>query len=177
MEQEKVGETAGVAIRPWQRGDLETLRAITWQSWVATYSSFVPEGDLKAYFDIFYTEDALERIFEDPSSRGYVAEDESGLIGYARTFFNREEKRLYVTSLYLVPGREGKGIGRRLLREAEERAAEVRADSLWIGVMVQNRGALHFYLKVGFRFVREEPFKMGQSTVSHLIGYKPVVSG
>jgi hypothetical protein len=38
--------------------------------------------------------------------------------------------------------------------------------------MVKNRRALDFYRKVGFLFIKEEPFTMGKTTVSHLIGYK-----
>ncbi len=94
------------------------------------------------------------------------------IAGYARLFFNRDENRLYVSSLYLLPEFEGKGIGIRLLESAERYAAEKRLDELWIGVMVKNRQALVFYRKVGFLFVREEPFTMGKTTVSHLIGYK-----
>jgi hypothetical protein len=60
----------------------------------------------------------------------------------------------------------------RLLESAEEYASEKGLDELWIGVMVKNRQALLFYRKVGFLFVREEPFTMGKTTVSHLIGYR-----
>jgi hypothetical protein len=60
----------------------------------------------------------------------------------------------------------------RLLESAEEYAAEKGLDELWIGVMVKNRQALLLYRKVGFQFVREEPFTMGKTTVNHLIGYK-----
>jgi ribosomal protein S18 acetylase RimI-like enzyme len=63
-------------------------------------------------------------------------------------------------------------MGKRLLEAAEGYAKEKRLDELWIGVMVKNRQALVFYRKVGFQFVREEPFTMGNTTVSHLIGYK-----
>ncbi len=63
-------------------------------------------------------------------------------------------------------------MGRRLLEAAEGYAGEKGLDRLWIGVMVKNRQALAFYRKMGFQFVREEPFTMGETTVSHLIGYK-----
>ncbi|MBP1720513.1 MAG: hypothetical protein H6Q50_25, partial [Deltaproteobacteria bacterium] len=33
---------------------MENLRRITWLSWIAAYSSFIPETDLQAYFDIYY---------------------------------------------------------------------------------------------------------------------------
>jgi ribosomal protein S18 acetylase RimI-like enzyme len=162
----------GIVIRPWQKSDLETLRRITWQSWIYTYSSFIPESDLKSYFDIHYTEAAFLSMFDDPLMQGFIAEMDDYIAGYARLFFNRDENRLYVPSLYLLPQFQGQEIGTRLLEAAEGYAAEKGLDELWIGVMVKNRQALVFYRKVGFLFIQEEPFTMGRTTVSHLIGYK-----
>ena len=162
----------GIVIRPWQKSDLESIRRITWQSWISTYLSFIPESDLKSYFDTHYTETSVLGMFNDPSMQGFIADVDDHIAGYARLFFNRDENRLYVSSLYLLPEFEGKGIGIRLLESAEGYAAEKGLDELWIGVMVKNRQALLFYRKVGFLFVREEPFTMGKTTVSHLIGYK-----
>ena len=163
-----------IVIRPWQKGDLEVLRKITWQSWISTYSSFIPESDLKSYFDIHYTEASFLSMFDDPFMQGLIAEADDQIAGYSRLFFNRDENRLYVPSLYLLPDFQGVDIGRRLLEAAEGYAAEKGIDELWIGVMVKNRQALVFYRKVGFQFVREEPFTMGKTTVSHLIGYKKI---
>jgi len=162
----------GIIIRRWQKSDLESIRRITWQSWISTYSSFIPESDLRSYFVNHYTEASLLSMFEDPFTQGFIAAVDDHIAGYARLFFNRDENRLYVSSLYLLPEFEGKGIGIRLLESGEGYAAEKGLDELWIGVMVKNRQALLFYRKVGFQFVREEPFTMGKTTVSHLIGYK-----
>jgi ribosomal protein S18 acetylase RimI-like enzyme len=161
-----------IVIRPWQRGDLESIRKITWQSWISAYASFIPESDLKAYFDFHYTEGAFLSMFDDPLIQGFVAETDGQIVGYSRLSFNRDENRFYVPSLYFLPDFQGQGMGRQLLEAAEEYAAEKGLDELWIGVMVENKQALVFYRKVGFQFVREEPFTMGKTTVSHLIGYK-----
>jgi ribosomal protein S18 acetylase RimI-like enzyme len=162
----------GIIIRSWEKNDLPSVHRITWQSWISTYSSFIPENDLRSYFNIRYTEASLLNMFNDPSMHGFVAETDDHITGYARLFFNRDENRLYVSSLYLLPEFEGKGIGIRLLESAERYAAEKGFDELWIGVMVKNKQALIFYRKVGFLFIREEPFTMGNTTVRHLIGYK-----
>jgi len=162
----------GIVIRPWQKGDLESLRKITWQSWISTYLNFIPENDLRSYFDIHYTEASFLIMFNDPVMQVFIAEVDDHIAGYARLFFNRDENRLYVPSLYLLPDFQGQDIGSRLLDTAEEYATEKGVDELWIGVMVKNRQALVFYRKVGFQFVREEPFTMGKTTVRHLIGYK-----
>jgi ribosomal protein S18 acetylase RimI-like enzyme len=162
----------GIVIRPWQKSDLASIRRITWQSWISAYASFIPESDLKSYFDIHYKEGAFLSMFDDPFTQVFIAETDDQIAGYARLFFNQDENRLYVPSLYFLPDFQRQGMGRRLLEAAEEYAAEKSLDELWIGVMVKNRQALVFYRKVGFQFVREEPFTMGKTTVSHLIGYK-----
>jgi len=164
----------GITLRPWQRSDLASIRRITWESWISTYLDFIPEDDLKSYFDLHYTEESLLSLFDDPSMQGFVAATDGRAVGYARLFFSSDENRLYVSSLYLLPEFEGQRIGSRLIEAAEGCATEKGLDELWIGVMVKNRKALDFYKKVGFHFVREEPFTMGKTTVAHLIGYKRI---
>jgi GNAT superfamily N-acetyltransferase len=136
--------------------------------------SFIPESDLKSYFDIHYTEESLLSMFDDPSMHGFIAERDGQVAGYARLLLNRDENRLYVSSLYFLSEFEGQGMGGRLLQAAEGYATEKGLRELWVGVMVRNRRALDFYRKAGFQFVREEPFTMGDTTVSHLIGCKRI---
>jgi ribosomal protein S18 acetylase RimI-like enzyme len=162
----------GITIRPWRKSDLESIRSITWRSWISAYASFIPESDLRFHLDTTYTEASLLRMFDDPLIQGFVAEAEGAIAGYARLFLASDENRLYVSSLYLLPDFQGKDIGSGLLEAAEGYAAEKGLDAIWIGVMVRNKQALLFYRKVGFLFIKEEPFTMGETTVSHLIGYK-----
>jgi len=161
-----------IVIRPWQTRDLPSIRRITWQSWLFTYSSFIPEIDLKSHFNIYYTESSLLSMFDNPVIQGFIAEMDDRIAGYARLFFSRDENRLYIPSMYFLPEFQGQGMGLQLFKALEEYAAKKGLNELWIGVMVKNRQALEFYRKVGFLFVREEPFPMGNTTVSHLIGYK-----
>jgi ribosomal protein S18 acetylase RimI-like enzyme len=163
-----------IVTRPWQKSDIASIRRVTWESWISTYSSFIPESDLRSFFDIHYTEASYLRMFDDSFIRVFIAEADDQIAGYTRLFFNRDENRLYVPSLYLLPDFQGQEIGKRLLEAAEAYATEKGVDELWIGVMVRNGPALDFYRKVGFQFVREEPFTMGKTTVNHLIGYKKI---
>jgi ribosomal protein S18 acetylase RimI-like enzyme len=162
----------GILIRPWQKSDLQSIRRITWTSWISTYSSFISESDLRSYFEAHYTEASLLSLFDDPFAQGFIAEMDDRIVGYARLFFNPDENHLSIPSLYLLPESQYQGIGTRLLEAAERSAGEKGLDELWIGVMVKNKQALVFYRKIGFLFVREEPFTMGKTTVNHLIGHK-----
>ncbi|MBU4372238.1 MAG: GNAT family N-acetyltransferase [Proteobacteria bacterium] len=163
-----------ILIRPWLMEDLPAVRWILWESWMAAYSAFVPEEDLRAYHEATYRIESLTHLHESPFVHGFIGEADGEAAGFARTQFNKSENRLFLASLYLLPDFQRKGIGGRLLRAAEEKALAYNLGELWVGVMVQNEAARRWYEKRGFRFVREEPFRMGGTTVPHLIGYRVI---
>src|SRR4030042_3618784 len=102
----------GIVIRPWQKNDLASIRRITWQSWISTFPSFIPESDLRSYFDIHYTEATLISMFDDPSMQGFIAETDDHIVGYIRLVLNRDENRLYVPSLHIIQDFQWRGMGR-----------------------------------------------------------------
>ncbi len=161
-------------IRPWRRSDFPAVRRILWESWVATYRTFIPEEDLRAYFEATYQIDSLARLQDNPRVHGFIGEADGEPVGYARTQFEGSENRLYLASLYLLPAFQGKGIGGDLLRAAEENALGYGLHELWVGVMVLNEASRRWYDRRGFRFAREEPFRMGRTTVANLIGCKTI---
>jgi ribosomal protein S18 acetylase RimI-like enzyme len=161
-----------MVIREWTVEDLPAVQHITWETWVATYASFIPIEDLRAYYDEQYSIEALKKLMEPPTFRGFLAVEEGVPAGYAKTKYDEEEKRCYLSSLYILPGYQGRGIGGRLLAVGEAFARTFGVTEIWLGVMVQNTSALAWYRKLGFQFVEEAPFTMGKTTVSHLIGYR-----
>jgi ribosomal protein S18 acetylase RimI-like enzyme len=166
--------TTDIAIRSWLKTDLETIRTITWTTWVDAYGSFIPEADLRSYFDRVYTIAELSTLLASPYFRGLIAETDAGAAGYAKVTFSPEEARCYLSSLYVLPSCQGKGIGTLLLREAEGHALAFGMNAVWLGVMVQNTPTLRWYERIGFTFVEDKPFIMGSTSVMHRIGYRPI---
>ncbi len=163
------------SIRPWTIGDLPDVRRIGWETWKATYGRFIPEEDLRAYHDEHYSAGALERNFRRPSTRGYVALLDGKTVGYMIMSFDRESGRCHVASIYVLPGSQGHGLGSMLMREAFSAARQSEYDRVWLGVMSENAPTLAWYKALGFAFVEEAPFTMGNTTVNHLIGYRLLV--
>jgi diamine N-acetyltransferase len=161
-------------VRPWRVGDLEEIRRITWTTWVAAYAAFVPEEDLRAYFDKAYTRDELARLLASSDFRGLIAEDDGQQVGYAKVAYAPDERKCYLSSLYVLPGQQGKGVGSLLLTQAERLALAFGMHEIWLGVMVQNVRTMQWYERIGFVFVKEEPFAMGATSVAHRIGYRPI---
>jgi diamine N-acetyltransferase len=163
-----------ILIREWKETDLPSVRYITWETWVDTYTPFIPVEDLKAYYDEHYSLDALRAILASPDDAGLLATVDGIPAGFVRTHWEDSEKRFYVSSLYVLPGHQGHGLGGMLMAASEERAIKRKADAIWLGVMEQNVRTLDWYKRQGFQFVEQAPFTMGRSSVNHLIGYKTI---
>jgi ribosomal protein S18 acetylase RimI-like enzyme len=163
-----------ISIRRWRQADLPTIQRLLLETWLDAYGSFIPREDLVGYLNTQYSLAKLERLFLDPDVTGLVAEVDATVVGYAKLYEARAEQRFYVHQLYILPGKQGIGLGHRLMACAEERARELGADRIWLGVMVKNAQAVAWYKKIGFAVTETAPFVMGSTTVEHYIGYLPL---
>jgi ribosomal protein S18 acetylase RimI-like enzyme len=163
-----------ILIRPWRMEDLSAVQRILWESWMAAYRAFVPEEDLRIYHEATYRIESLTHLYESLFVHGFIGEADGTPAGFARAQFHRNENRIYLASLYLLPDFQRKGIGGRLLAAAEEKALAYHLGELWVGVMVQNEPARRWYEKRGFRFIKKDAFRMGGTIVPHLIGCKAI---
>lgn len=161
-------------IRPWELNDLPGIQNVLWKTWVDSYSSFIPEEDLKTYFKEHYDVNALTELFHFSPVVGFVAEVDGLLAGFMRTTHEEEENRFYVSSLYVLPKFQGLGLGRQLMVRAAEEAKKHLLDKIWLGVMTQNEPAFKWYQNMGYQVMKVQPFKMGRTSVEHYIGYLPV---
>ena len=162
----------GYSIFDLTLADIQAVQDITWRAWLATYSRFIPEADLRSYFDEHYNSQALTAFFSAPDNSGLIARAGGATAGYCKTHFDRQNGLFYIPSLYILPEHQGAGLGTLLLEAAEGFAKTCGVHEAWLGVMVENTDALAWYRNKGFQFVREEPFSMGATTVAHLIGFK-----
>jgi ribosomal protein S18 acetylase RimI-like enzyme len=160
-----------IALRNWKKEDFKTVRDILLVTWKDAYY-FIPEKDIITHLENYYCEAKLLELFNNKCVMGILAEIENKLIGWMKLFDDEIAEKFFISSLYVLPEFQGFGIGKRLLLRAEEKASELKYNKVWLGVMKDNLKALTWYKKIGFNFVEEEPFKMGETEVLHLIGYK-----
>ena len=96
-------------------------------------------------------------------------------VGWLKLSIDEAEKRFYLSSIYVLPEYQKLKIGRQLMEIAFTSAKEKGFSEIWIGVMDNNTNALGWYEKIGFEFVEELPFRMGNTEVQHLIGKKILI--
>lgn len=161
-------------IRPWTPKDFPAVQRVLWETWMDTYAPFIPAKDLKAYFDEHYNLKAIAELALHPGIEGYVAEDSGEVTGYMLLKYSEETDMFSVASLYILPTRQGGGVGGAMLALAERRARELGHTTLWLGVMTQNTRAIEWYAARGFAVARQEPFSMGKVSVPHYIMAKTI---
>jgi len=126
-------------IRPFEPPDMDAVLDIWLRASVSAHS----------FIDRTYWEkqtDAMRRHYL-PSARTFVCEDEATgrIAGFVSCIGN------FIAALFVDPDRQGTGIGKRLLEHARTRYGSLR-----LNVYTENRKAIRFYIRQGFRIVRRQ---------------------
>lgn len=87
--------------------------------------------------------------------RAYIAEEDGRPIGYIalaiKTFDYRKSKYIEVENIGVEPNSQSKGVGTLLMQKADEWAKEIGARGLYVSAYHNNRQAIEFYRKCGFK--------------------------
>ncbi|MBP7865344.1 MAG: GNAT family N-acetyltransferase [Acidobacteria bacterium] len=112
-----------------------------------------------------YPADYFQFLFAQRGCEVWLAEDEGGvpagtlILVFAGSPHHRLECR--IGSLAVRPEAQGKGLGRRLMGFAEERARRRPANRIRLEVRSENRRAIRLYESLGFRRIRPLPHYYG----------------
>lgn len=143
--------SAPLHLRPATPQDALTIAAVAIQVFLDTYATEGVRPDLAAEAFAEYSAEAFASRLQQPGRRFVLAEQGSGLVGFAEvqltplaapvgTVVGAELVRLYIQ-----PGFQRQGIGRRLLRKAEEICVAAAINSMWLTAWEGNSRALAFY--------------------------------
>lgn len=165
-----------ILIKPWTKADFKNFRLILRDSWRDAYSEFFPVKDQITYLNNVYNDLELEKMFADNLTSVFIASIKQNPCAILRLSQSEDKTKFYINSIYVHPDSKGMGIGKQLMSFAEEKCLSSGYTEVWLGVIKKNERALNWYLKSGFKFLQEEPFRMGDTVVSHLIGFKSLKS-
>jgi ribosomal protein S18 acetylase RimI-like enzyme len=161
-----------ILFRKWNENDAEAVQEVLKLSWKDAYSSFIPQNDLDYYLDKTYSVDQLKHASHNPDLTCYVSVINEKVCGWLKIYESRKENRIYLSSIYVLHEYQKLKIGKKFFEIACREATKRNYLEIYIGVMIQNEIALNWYKKLGFNFFEEQPFTMGNTSLSHLIGKK-----
>lgn len=140
---------------------IPVIRQLADDTWWTTYRPILAEEQIRYMLDTIYSEDALQRVMTEGAQRFLLLTDDAIPQGFAGYGARPEDAQVWkLHKLYVLPATQGKGYGRALIQAVRERALAAGARSLDLNVNRYNP-AYQFYLKQGFRVLREEDIAIG----------------
>ncbi len=160
-------------IRRAGPADAQVLAAIGRETFTETFAHLYPPEDLAAFLAEAHSVARAKADLADPAKAVWLVEAAGGeVIGYAlacpaklpHQAVRPEDGEL--DRIYIRSGRQGGGLGSRLLETALAWLEKDGPRTLWIGVWSENLGAQGLYARHGFKTVGAYKFAVGK-TLDH----------
>ncbi|NDK55026.1 GNAT family N-acetyltransferase [Pontibacter fetidus] len=148
------------SIRTATIADIPTIKKLAEATWEPTYKTILTKEQIDYMFEVIYTSKALENQMQDGQTFLLLFEEEIPL-GFASYSLKDADANVYkLNKIYLLPGRQGKGLGKLLLTYAENEVRQLGGTILDLNVNKFNK-AKQFYETCGYHVHHEEDIPIG----------------
>lgn len=133
-----------------------------------------PENMTKYLTDKFSLHTIIKEL-QHPFSEFYFAQHADRLVGYLKLNFelsksaNPDGQAMEIERIYVTKPYQGKQVGQQLIDFAIQRALKTKASHIWLGVWEQNKKAIQFYQKNGFKEMSRHIFILGDDQQTDLM--------
>jgi diamine N-acetyltransferase len=167
--------TSAVRLRPAAPQDAVTIAALAVQVFLDTYATGGVRPDLAREAFAEYSAAAFAARLGEPARRFLLAEEGSGLLGFAELLLSPLPAPVGVVTgaelvrLYVQPALQGRGVGRDLLRAAERTAASGGLPTLWLTAWEGNHRAAKFYAANGYKDIGATTYAFQGNTYANRV--------
>jgi GNAT superfamily N-acetyltransferase len=149
-----------ISMRPADLDDLNTIGFLAQQIWPGTYGGILSQEQLQYMLNLFYNPNSLRRQMLDDKQQFLLVEEGEDPIGFAAWSDTEEPGVVKLHKLYVLPGQQGKGLGRSILDFIFQAIRPEGARILRLNVNRFNK-ARQFYERMGFVVTKEEDVPIG----------------
>lgn len=155
--------------------DVLALQAISKTTFLEAFAKSNTEADMALYLHEQLSVDQLRTELENPNSAFYFASINDQVIGYLKINFSgaqteiQSDEALEIERIYVLQQFQDQQIGTMLLQKAMQKAQELQATYVWLGVWEHNKKAIGFYQKHGFVAFDQHIFKLGNDEQTDIL--------
>jgi ribosomal protein S18 acetylase RimI-like enzyme len=143
--------------------DIPLLRDLAERTWRVSYVEMIPAEQIDFMLEWMYgPEQIAEELRAGVLWELAFAEDQP--VGFFSVTFEGSS-RAKLNKLYILPERQGAGLGRALLERAHKLAASRGASEIWLQVNKSNARAIRAYQRSGYIVERSAVFEIGRGFV------------
>ncbi|MGL5691127.1 MAG: GNAT family N-acetyltransferase [Bacteroidales bacterium] len=141
--------------------DLIILRNLALEIFPHTYKSILSQNQIDYMMHMMYNPETLRSEFDSKNQIFYLILLQNLPVGYFAIEYKPDKALLIIQKLYLLPGLQGQGLGKRVMNQIMDIAQELHASVIRLYVNRYNE-AKHFYLNYGFKIAEERDNPIGE---------------
>ena len=148
-------------LRPATLSDIATVQRLAYAIWRAHYRSILSPAQIEYMLARGYSNEALAAFVRDTGRGLALAEEDAHAVGFAAWYRPDEPATLKLDKLYVLPERQGQGIGRALIEHVADVARGGGCRVLILNVNRNNTSAIRAYERCGFAVREAGDFPIG----------------
>lgn len=141
--------------------DIPNIQQIAHITWYPTFEKILSKEQIGYMLEMMYSEKSLEEQFEIKKHHFFLAKENNKALGFMSVELNYQNQSVAkIHKIYILPTIQGKGIGKILMKKAEELAQKNKQQSITLNVNRFNK-ALNFYENLGYKNIKTEDIDIG----------------
>lgn len=167
-------------IRRGTLADAEALAALAARTFEETYARYNTPEDMAAHLAASFVPDKQTAELVSPDFVTVLAEVGGAFAGFAQVRRARapecveDPRTVELWRFYVDRPWQGRGLAAPLMEAVRQGARDLGGGSVWLGVWTENRRAVRFYEKCGFRIIGSQTFLLGSDEQSDHVMVMPL---
>jgi ribosomal protein S18 acetylase RimI-like enzyme len=174
-----------VQIAAVDAADIEELAGVAARTFPLACPPSATPDNIVAFIDENLSPARFREYVTDPERVVLTAREDTRMVGYVmliRGIIDDDDvaravklrPAVELSKLYVLPDSHGAGVSAALMAAALDRAAELDAKCVWLGVNQQNQRAQRFYAKHGFTINGTKTFRLGAGIENDYVMVRPL---
>ncbi|WP_238988424.1 GNAT family N-acetyltransferase [Aureibaculum marinum] len=158
----------------------DVIAEIGKKSFLESHGNSASVEDINSFISKTYNQKSISKEFENTKIQYHIIYFNDKAAGFSKIELNTSNKyinALNITKLdrlYLLKEFYGQGLGSQLFDFNIKLSKKQNQKGIWLAVWVENKRALNFYTKIGFKIVGNYNFKISEthSNPNHIMFFK-----
>lgn len=145
---------------------LSIVQKIAHQTWPVTFSNILTPDQIQFMLNWMYDLKALEEQVNENGHVFLLAKEQDEFFGFAAYEIHcQDQAKTKIHKIYILPGTQGKGIGKKLISHIKDIAFMNGDKFLYLNVNRFNENAISFYKHTGFYEAYREVINIGNGFI------------
>lgn len=146
--------------------ELYFVQKIAHQTWPVAFSNILTPDQISFMLNWMYDLKALEQQVNEKGHVFLLAKEEDSFLGFAAYEVHcKDQEKTKIHKIYILPGTQGKGIGKKLISHVMDIALRNGDKFLYLNVNRFNEKAISFYKHIGFYEAYREVIDIGNGFI------------